>query len=82
MSQPSPFTAQGAQLRAKNALNGLDGELSKFTYAKEFERRTGVPKTYVALGVGSIAFIMIFFNVAGQFLTNLIAWLYPGEYMD
>jgi receptor expression-enhancing protein 5/6 len=78
MSQPSLYSAQGVQVRAKKALKGLDGELSKFTYANEFERKTGVPKTYVALGVGSIGLIMIFFNLAGQFLTNLIAWAYPG----
>lgn len=76
----SPYSAQAVQTRAKNALKGLDGELSKFSYAKEFERKTGVPKTYVALGVGSIGFVMIFFNLAGQFLTNLIAWLYPGTH--
>jgi receptor expression-enhancing protein 5/6 len=74
----SPFSVEGIQLKAKNTLNSLDGELSKFKYANEFERRTGVPKTYVALGAASVTFIMIFFNLAGSLITNLVSFLYPG----
>lgn len=80
MSAPvSPYSAQGLQVKAKEVLARVDTELSKFQYANEFERRTGVPKSYVALGFGGVAFLMVFFNLAGQLITNLISFVYPGK---
>ena len=79
MATKSPYSAEGIQLKGKEVLARLDTELSQFKYANEFERRTGVPKSYVALGAGGVAFLMIFFNLAGQLLTNAISWLYPGK---
>jgi receptor expression-enhancing protein 5/6 len=79
MSASSPYSAEKIQLKLKETVNRLDGELGKFKYANEFERRTGVPKSYVALGVAGIGFVMIFFNIAGQLLTNTISWIYPGK---
>ncbi|KAG1152967.1 hypothetical protein G6F37_000491 [Rhizopus arrhizus] len=78
MSASSPYSAEKIQLKLKETVNRLDGELGKFKYANEFERRTGVPKSYVALGVAGIGFVMIFFNIAGQLLTNTISWIYPA----
>lgn len=70
---------QGAQAKCQEYLNTLDRELGKSYYMNEVQRRTGVPKSYFALGAGGVAFIMIFFNLAGQLLTNAISWLYPGK---
>ncbi|GAA5797393.1 TB2/DP1, HVA22 family-domain-containing protein [Helicostylum pulchrum] len=78
MTTASPYSAEGVQTKVKEVLARLDVELSQFKYAQEFERRTGVPKSYVALGAAGIAFLMIFFNLAGQLLTNGISWLYPA----
>ncbi|KAI9469867.1 MAG: TB2/DP1, HVA22 family-domain-containing protein [Benjaminiella poitrasii] len=74
----SPYSAQGIQTRVKDVLGRVDKELSQFKLANEFERKTGVPKSYVALGASGITLIMIFFNLAGQLLTNAISWLYPA----
>ncbi|KAI8351211.1 TB2/DP1, HVA22 family-domain-containing protein, partial [Choanephora cucurbitarum] len=74
----SPYSAQGAQKKLKETLSRLDVELSKYKYANDFEQKTGVPKSYVALGAAGVVFLMIFFNFAGQLLTNTISWLYPA----
>lgn len=74
------MSVQNVQVKAQEYLNTLDKELGKSFYANELERRTGVPKTYFVLGAGAITFIMIFFNLAGQLLTNTISWIYPGKY--
>jgi receptor expression-enhancing protein 5/6 len=79
MTTASPYSAEGIQTKVKEVIARLDTELSQFKYANEFESRTGVPKSYVALGAGGIGFLMIFFNLAGQLLTNGISWLYPGK---
>ncbi|CAO3681535.1 hypothetical protein G6F70_001753 [Rhizopus microsporus] len=78
MSAASPYSAEAIQIKFKEVVGRVDTELSKFKYANEFERRTGVPKSYVALGIAAIGFVMIFFNIAGQLLTNLISWIYPA----
>ncbi|KAJ3087003.1 hypothetical protein HK102_011990 [Quaeritorhiza haematococci] len=59
-------------------LQQADKELSKFPYAVELEKRTGVPKTYVVGGVGFLGFILIFFNIWGDLLTNLLGFVYPA----
>jgi receptor expression-enhancing protein 5/6 len=66
--------------RANECLSCFDKELSQNQCATEFERRTGVPKTYVALGVASIYFIFVFFNIGAKLLTSLLAFIYPGKY--
>ncbi|KAJ3055236.1 hypothetical protein HK097_011119 [Rhizophlyctis rosea] len=56
----------------------LDKELSKVPVAVEFERRTQVPKTYIASGLGLIFFVLVFFNIWGALLVNLLGFLYPA----
>ncbi|CAO3677879.1 unnamed protein product [Rhizopus stolonifer] len=75
----SPYSTENIQLKFKETVKKIDGELGKFKYANEFERRTGVPKSYVALGAAALGFVMIFFNIAGQLLTNFVSWIYPGK---
>lgn len=45
-----------------------------------FEKQTSVPKVYVFLGVIATYFFFIFFNIAGQLLTNVAGFVIPGYY--
>ncbi|KAI8067046.1 TB2/DP1, HVA22 family-domain-containing protein [Gongronella butleri] len=72
------MAAQGVQQKMQQYIVKLDKELGKSTYITQVEAKTGIPKTYLAGGVGLVAFIMIFFNIAGQLLTNAISWVYPA----
>ncbi|KAI9478657.1 MAG: TB2/DP1, HVA22 family-domain-containing protein [Benjaminiella poitrasii] len=85
----APSAQAQAQAAAMNALDliknkanyyltTLDKELSKHECANEIERRSGLPKAYVILGATFIGFLMIFFNLGAQLLTNTIAWVYPA----
>jgi len=56
----------------------LDVELSKVPQLVQLQEQTGVKKTYLVGGVASVAFILIFFNIAGGLLTNLIGFGYPA----
>ncbi|KAJ3035653.1 hypothetical protein HDV00_003593 [Rhizophlyctis rosea] len=71
----------------------LDKELSKVPVAVEIEKRTQVPKTYIASGLGLIFFVLVFFNIwcglfevyardreenRGALLVNLLGFLYPA----
>ncbi|TPX35084.1 hypothetical protein SmJEL517_g02500 [Synchytrium microbalum] len=56
----------------------FDKELSKFPWAIELEKRTKVPKTYLVGGAGAVLAVLIFFNVWGNLLTNLIGFVYPA----
>ncbi|KAI9246699.1 TB2/DP1, HVA22 family-domain-containing protein [Phascolomyces articulosus] len=78
MTTDNLYSAEGIQTRCKKALVQLDEQLSQIQYCNDFERLTGVPKTYVVLGAGGLFAIMIFFNIAGQLLTNFISWVYPA----
>lgn len=86
----APVTKAQAQAVAMNALDfvknksnyylaRLDKELSKHECAKDIERRTGLPKAYIVLGASITFFLMIFFNLGAQLLTNAISWIYPGK---
>lgn len=44
------------------------------------EKQTNVPKVYAFLGLVGTYFFLIFFNIAGQFLTNLAGFAIPGYY--
>ncbi|KAI8820746.1 TB2/DP1, HVA22 family-domain-containing protein [Fimicolochytrium jonesii] len=59
-------------------LKKLDVELSKVPVAVEVERRTGLPKTYIFGGIGAFFTVLIFLNIWGALLTNLLGFLYPA----
>lgn len=59
-------------------LSQLDKELSKYPLALEAEKRTKVPKAYLFGGVSLVFFVLIFFNVWGDLLTDLLGFLYPA----
>ncbi|KAI9337906.1 TB2/DP1, HVA22 family-domain-containing protein [Zopfochytrium polystomum] len=46
--------------------------------AVEVEKRTNVPKTYIAGGVGFVLFVLVFFNVWGDLLTDLLGFAWPA----
>ncbi|RUS21389.1 TB2/DP1, HVA22 family-domain-containing protein, partial [Endogone sp. FLAS-F59071] len=73
MSQVDQINAKLGQYHAQ-----LDKELSKHSWLSEIESKTKVPKVTLVLGVASTLFIAIFFNLAGDFLTDLIGWVYPA----
>ncbi|KAJ8659930.1 hypothetical protein O0I10_004523 [Lichtheimia ornata] len=77
-SNDNLYSVDGVQAKVREGLAKLDSELSQYKYCNELERRTGVPKSYVVLGGGAVIFVMIFFNLAGKFLTSLISWAYPA----
>ncbi|CAG8614513.1 7216_t:CDS:1, partial [Dentiscutata heterogama] len=55
----------------------LDKELSKYPQMRKLEQYTNVPKTYLVVGVIAFLFSMIFFNILGELLSDIIGWLYP-----
>ncbi|CAG8750758.1 17757_t:CDS:2 [Gigaspora margarita] len=55
-----------------------DKELAKYPQICELEKRTNIPKTYMAAGVVTFVFTLIFFNVWGELLSDVIGWLYPA----
>jgi receptor expression-enhancing protein 5/6 len=44
------------------------------------EKQTSVPKVYAFLGLIATYFFFIFFNIGGQFLTNVAGFVIPGYY--
>ncbi|KAI9100404.1 TB2/DP1, HVA22 family-domain-containing protein [Phlyctochytrium arcticum] len=59
-------------------LKQFDVELSKVPLAVEVERRSGLPKTYIFGGFGVFLSVLIFLNVWGSLLTNLLGFMYPA----
>jgi receptor expression-enhancing protein 5/6 len=69
---------ENIQTQFKSYNSKLDKELSKYSIFNTIEKRTNVPKTYLALGAGAFMFVLIFFDFAGQLLSNLVGWVYPA----
>lgn len=55
-------------------------QLAKYPTLVNLERQAGVPKTYAVIGVVTLYFFFIVFNLAGQLLTNLAGFAIPGYY--
>lgn len=73
--------AQGSvQERAQYHLSQLDKELSKYPQLNQLEQQTSVPKVYVVLGLGVLYFALVFFNIAGEFLVNVVGFALPAYY--
>ncbi|KAJ3294805.1 ER membrane protein DP1/Yop1 [Blyttiomyces sp. JEL0837] len=56
----------------------FDKELSKYPVAIEVEKRTNVPKTYIFGGIISLFGLLIFFNIWGDLLTNILGFVWPA----
>ncbi|TVY73220.1 Protein yop1 [Lachnellula suecica] len=68
------------QDKAQGYISHIDKELSKYPTLNNLEKQTSVPKVYAFLGLGAFYFFFIFFNIAGQFLTNVAGFVIPGYY--
>lgn len=68
------------QDRAHHTVAQIDKELSKYPALNKLERQTSVPKVYVFLGLSTVYFSLIFFNIGGQFLVNTIGFVLPAYY--
>lgn len=68
------------QDRAQHSISQIDKELSKYQTLNNFEKQTSVPKVYVFLGLASIYFFFVFFNIGSQFLVNTAGFVIPAYY--
>jgi receptor expression-enhancing protein 5/6 len=59
-------------------ISKFDKELSRFPPLVKLEKETKIPKVYAVGGVLLFVVILIFFNIAGGLLTNLLGFLYPA----
>lgn len=55
-------------------------QLSRYPAIANLEKQTGVPKTYAVIGLVTLYFFFIVFNLGGQLLTNLAGFVIPGYY--
>jgi receptor expression-enhancing protein 5/6 len=46
--------------------------------AVQLEQKVGVPKALVVVGVSAVVSVLIFFNIMGNLLTNIIGFVYPA----
>ncbi|KAI1422202.1 TB2/DP1, HVA22 family-domain-containing protein [Xylaria sp. FL1777] len=69
-----------AQDRAQQYISQLDRELGKYPVLVNLEKQTSIPKVYAVIGVVSLYFFFIVFNLGGQLLTNLAGFVIPGYY--
>ena len=59
-------------------INKLDKFLSQFPIANQLEKKTNIPKAYLAATVGVLYMLMILLNVWGELLSNVIGFAYPA----
>ncbi|KAJ3381682.1 ER membrane protein DP1/Yop1 [Lobulomyces angularis] len=78
MSQTSPKQVHPLLQKANGYLATLDKELSKSSQLCLIEEKTKIPKSYMVSGSVGLVFLLIFFNVWGNLLTNLIGFVYPA----
>ncbi|KAK8041173.1 hypothetical protein PG994_014180 [Apiospora phragmitis] len=69
-----------AQDRVQQYVSQLDRELSKYPSLNNLEKQTSVPKVYAVIGLATLYFFFIIFNLGGQLLTNLAGFIIPGYY--
>ncbi|KAI0011085.1 TB2/DP1, HVA22 family-domain-containing protein [Xylariaceae sp. FL0662B] len=69
-----------AQDRVQHYVAQLDRELSKYPTLNNLEKQTSVPKVYAVIGVATLYFFFIVFNLGGQLLTNLAGFVIPAYY--
>ncbi|KAI4864658.1 TB2/DP1, HVA22 family-domain-containing protein [Hypoxylon rubiginosum] len=69
-----------AQDRVQHYVSQLDRELSKYPTLTNLENQTSVPKVYAVIGLATLYFFFIVFNLGGQLLTNFAGFVVPGYY--
>jgi len=68
------------QDKAQSQIAQIDKELSKYPILINLEHQTSIPKVYAFLGLVAGYFFLVFFNIGGQFLTNIAGFVIPGYY--
>lgn len=68
------------QDRVQQMIAQLDRELSRYPLFVNLEKSIAVPKTYAVMGLASLYFFLIVFNLGGQLLTNIAGFIIPGYY--
>jgi len=68
------------QERVQQYVKQLDTELSRYPALVNLEKQTSVPKTYAVIGLVTLYFFFIVFNLGGQLLTNFAGFVIPGYY--
>ncbi|KAH8664282.1 membrane biogenesis protein [Xylariales sp. PMI_506] len=69
-----------AQDRVQQYVTTLDRELSKYPALNNLEKQTTIPKVYAVIGLATLYFFFIVFNLGGQLLTNFAGFVIPGYY--
>ncbi|KAH9904710.1 TB2/DP1, HVA22 family-domain-containing protein [Xylariomycetidae sp. FL2044] len=69
-----------AQDRVQHYVSQLDRELSKYPTLNNLEKQTSVPKVYAVIGLATLYFFFIVFNLGGQLLTNFAGFVIPAYY--
>ncbi|KAI1126042.1 TB2/DP1, HVA22 family-domain-containing protein [Nemania abortiva] len=69
-----------AQDRVQQYISQLDRELGKYPVLNNLEKQSSVPKVYAVIGVATLYFFFIVFNIGGQLLTNFAGFVIPGYY--
>ncbi|KAI0490860.1 TB2/DP1, HVA22 family-domain-containing protein [Xylaria cf. heliscus] len=69
-----------AQDRVQQYISQLDRELSKYPVLTNLEKQFAIPKVYAVIGVATLYFFFIIFNLGGQLLTNFAGFVVPGYY--
>ncbi|KAJ3169589.1 hypothetical protein HDU88_000780 [Geranomyces variabilis] len=72
------MTAAASSDKFQQYLKQFDAELSKVPVLLALEQKTGLPKTYLVGGVGAFAAVLVFLNIWGQLLVNLLGFTYPA----
>ncbi len=55
-------------------------QLAKYPALSNLEKSTSIPKAYAFIGLVTLYFFLIVFNLGGQLLTNLAGFALPGYY--
>ncbi|KAI1260031.1 HVA22 family TB2/DP1 protein [Xylariaceae sp. FL1019] len=69
-----------AQDKVQHYVTQLDKELGKYPALNNLEKQTSVPKVYGVIGLVTLYFFFIVFNLGGQLLTNFAGFIIPGYY--
>ncbi|KAI0157570.1 TB2/DP1, HVA22 family-domain-containing protein [Xylariaceae sp. FL1272] len=69
-----------AQDKVQHYVTQLDKELGKYPALNNLEKQTSVPKVYGVIGLATLYFFFIVFNLGGQLLTNFAGFVIPGYY--
>ncbi|KAI9286468.1 TB2/DP1, HVA22 family-domain-containing protein [Umbelopsis sp. AD052] len=71
------YNLNDVQVQARQQHAHLDAELTKHKVFRDLEAQTKIDKVYLFLGGLAILLVLIVFNIAGELVTDAVAWIYP-----